>query len=363
MINSKIIANGIVRATLILAGIFILLLFIYKIQVVIIYLFIALLVTLIATPIVNFLQNRCKFPRPLAVITTLAFFLLLLIGFILLFVPLIISQSENLSLLDTAKLEKDLVHVINTVKGYFSDHNIDADKLMKEANIAESINFNFIPNFINSLIGILSGFGIGLASVLFISFFFLKDADLFTRSFKKILPDAHEDKIIHSIKKVNHLLSRYFIGLILQMSILFVLYLIVLLIFGVENAFIIAFITALLNIIPYIGPLIATVLVIILTMLGHIGPEHQADMISTTIYVIIGYSIAQTIDNNVTVPLIFSNSVNSHPLEIFIVILTSGFVFGILGMIIAVPVYTTIKVVAKEFFPQNPVVKILTKDL
>ncbi len=363
MITSKIIANGIVRATLTLAAIFLLLLFLYKIQAVLIYLFIALIVALIASPIIHFLENKLKFRHTLAVITTLALLLLLLIGFIMLFVPLIISQSENLSLLNTAQLEQDLVNLTDRIKSYFSDHNIDTNKLMKEADISSSINFKFIPNFINSLLGILSGFGVGLASVLFISFFFLKDNELFTKSFRKILPDEHEEKIIHSLKKVNHLLSRYFIGLILQMSILFVLYLIVLLIFGVENAFIIAFITALLNIIPYIGPLIATVLVIILTLLGHIGPETQGDMISTTIYVVIGYSIAQIIDNNVSTPLIFSNSVNSHPLEIFIVILASGFVFGVLGMIIAVPVYTTIKVVAKEFFPQNPVVKILTKDL
>lgn len=147
------------------------------------------------------------------------------------------------------------------------------------------------------------------------------------------------------------------------MTILFILYLIVLLIFGVQNAFIIAFITAFLNIIPYVGPLIATILVIVLTMLGLMGPETQGEMLTTTLYVVIGYSIAQVIDNNVSAPLIFSNSVNSHPLEIFLVILASGFVFGILGMIIAVPLYTIIKVVAKEFFPRNKVVKMLTKDL
>jgi predicted PurR-regulated permease PerM len=79
--------------------------------------------------------------------------------------------------------------------------------------------------------------------------------------------------------------------------------------------------------------------------------------------VLIGYSAAQFIDNNFSTPLIFSNSVNSHPLEIFIVILASGFVFGVLGMIVAVPLYTVIKVVAKEFFPRNPVVKVLTKDI
>lgn len=363
MITSKVIANGIIRALAIIVAIALGLYFLYLIQSVLIYLFIALIVSMIASPIVYFLKRRLKFPHAVAVIVTLIFLIGILVGFIMLFVPLIISQGENLSLLDTAKLERDVMGVIEEVKSYFSAHHVDADKLMKEANLTSSLDFNFIPNLINSLLGILSGFGVGFASVLFITFFFLKDRKLFTQGIRKILPDAHEEKILSSIRKINYLLSRYFIGLILQMTILFILYLTVLLIFGVQNAVIIAFITAFLNIIPYIGPLIATALVIILTMLGFMGPETQGDMIMTTLYVVLGYSVAQFIDNNISSPLIFSTSVNSHPLEIFIVILASGMVFGVLGMIIAVPMYTVLKVVAKEFLPQNPVVKMLTKDI
>jgi len=358
--TSKIIANGIVRGVLTLGAIFILLLFLNRIQTVLIYIFVALILSMIASPIVYFLKRRLRFPHVVAVIFTLIFFLGLLAGFIMMFVPLIITQSENLSLLDTNQLEQDVTHVIAQVNDYFG---IDTQKMIAEANITSKLNFNFIPVFLNSLLGILSGFGMGLASVMFITFFFLKDRKLFMNGAKKLLPEAHEDKIINSFRKINHMLSRYFIGLIIQITVLFVIYLIVLLIFGVENALIIAFITALLNIIPYIGPVIATVLVIILTLLGNIGPETQGEMLSTTLYVIIGYSIAQFIDNNISSPLIFSNSVNSHPLEIFIVILVSGFVFGILGMIVAIPLYTVIKVVAKEFFPKNPIVKALTKDL
>lgn len=360
MVTSKTIANGIVRAVLIIAAIYVALIFLFRIQNVLLYLVIALVVSMIASPIVYFLKRRLRFPHIMAVIVTMLFLLSLLAGFIWLFVPLIVTQSENLSLLDTAKLQQDLNLLIVQVNDYFG---IDAQKMLKESDLTSKLDFNFIPNLVNSILGIVSGFGVGLASVLFITFFFLKDRKLFTIGAKKILPEEHEDKIINSFRKINYLLSRYFIGLIVQMSILFVLYLIVLLIFGVENAFIIAFVTALLNIIPYIGPLIATALVVILTMLGHVGPDMQADMFSTTLYVFIGYCLAQVIDNNITAPLIFSNSVNSHPLEIFIVILASGFVFGVLGMIVAVPLYTAIKVVAKEFLPRNPVVRVLTKDL
>lgn len=361
--TSKTIANGILRAVAVLAGVYILLLFLYKIQSVLIYLFVALIVAMIASPVIYFLKRKLKFPHMLAVIVSLALLVSLLAGFIMMFVPLIATQSENLSLLDTNKLQADLNSLINEVGDYLGTYNLDADKMLKQSNLTSKLNFSFIPNFLNSLLGILSGFGVGLASVLFITFFFLKDRKLFAINAKKILPDEHEEKILNSFRKINYLLSRYFIGLIIQMSVLFVMYLTVLLIFGVQNAFIIAFISALLNIIPYIGPLIATALTLLLTLLGLMGPETQADMFSTTLWVFIGYCIAQAIDNNISTPLIFSNSVNSHPLEIFIVILASGFVFGILGMIVAVPLYTVVKVAAKEFFPRNAVVRVLTKDL
>jgi predicted PurR-regulated permease PerM len=82
-----------------------------------------------------------------------------------------------------------------------------------------------------------------------------------------------------------------------------------------------------------------------------------------TIYVLIGFWIVQVIDNNLSQPIIFSKSVSSHPLEIFLVILIAGFLFGILGMITAVPLYTILKVIGKEFFPENKIIHLLTKDI
>ena len=144
---------------------------------------------------------------------------------------------------------------------------------------------------------------------------------------------------------------------------MFICYIVVLLIFGIPNALIIAFLCAVLNIIPYVGPLIASLLAAFLTMLSNLGSDFQSEILPTTIYVLIGFWIVQIIDNNVAQPIIFSKSVSSHPLEIFLVILIAGFIFGILGMIIAVPLYTIFKVIGKEFFPENQIVKLLTKDI
>ena len=361
--TSKIIANGILRAIVILLAAAFGLYFLYEVQTVLVYLAVAFILTLIGNPIVEFLKRRLKFNHIFATIATLLLFLMIIAGFIMLFVPLIINQGKNLSLLNTAEIEHSLLRLNDKITIFLENHNIDISKMLKEANLTSKINLQFIPNFLNLLLGMISSFGMGLASVLFITFFFFKDRVMFVAGAKELIPDSHETQILHSLDKINHLLSRYFIGLLIQLFIVFILYLIVLLIFGVENAIVIAFLCAVLNIVPYIGPLIASVLAAILTMVSNLGSDFQSEILPITIYVMIGFWIVQVIDNNISQPLIFSKSVSSHPLEIFLVILVAGFLFGILGMVIAVPLYTIIKVIAKEFFPSNVVVRLLTKNI
>jgi predicted PurR-regulated permease PerM len=337
--------------------------FLYQIQSVLIYLTVALILTLIGNPILDFFKRRLKFNHIFATIATLFLFILIIAGFIMMFIPLILSQGQNLSLLNTAEIEKSILQLLNQIAAFLESHQIDSAKMLKEANITSKINFNLIPNFLNVILGTISSFGIGLASVLFITFFFLKDRILFILGAKKLIPDTHEDQILNSLEKINNLLSRYFIGLLIQLFIVFLSYIIVLLIFGIPNAIVIAFLCAVLNIIPYIGPLIASILAAILTMISNLGTDFQSEILPTTLYVLLGFWIVQIIDNNVSQPIIFSKSVNSHPLEIFLVILIAGFLFGILGMIVAVPLYTIIKVIGKEFFPENKIIQLLTKDI
>ena len=363
MITSKVIANGILRAIAYLVLTALILYFLYQIQSVLIYLVIALILTLIGNPILDFFKKRLRFNHTFATIATLLIFILIIAGLLTMFVPLILSQGQNLSLLNTAEIEKNSVQLINQIAAFLESHHIDSSKVLKEANITSKINFGIVTDFLNVILGTISSFGMGMASVLFITFFFLKDRLYFTISAKKLIPDSHEEQILNSLEKINHLLSRYFIGLLIQLFIVFILYLVVLIIFDIPNAIIIAFLCAVLNIIPYIGPLIASLLAAALTMLSHLGNDFQTDILPATIYVLIGFWIVQILDNNISQPIIFSKSVSSHPLEIFLVILIAGFLFGILGMIIAVPLYTIFKVIGKEFFPENVVIQLLTKNI
>ena len=363
MITSKVISNGILRSIATILVVVAVLYFLYQIQSVIVYLCISLILCLIANPLIQFLKNKLKFGNSLAATTTIIIFIFMMVGFILLFVPLIISQANNLSLLDTDSLQKQFVEMEHSLETYFNIQHLDLSKVIKESKITSMLDFSYFTGFINSIINFMADMGMGLVSVFFITFFFIKDQEAFKTTARKILPDTNEDKILNSIAKINHLLTRYFIGLLLQLTVVFILYLIVLMIFGNKNAFVIAFLCAILNVIPYIGPIIGTILAGLLTMISLIGSDFQTEILPTTIYVIIGFLITQAIDNNISQPIISSKSVNSHPLEIFLITLISGITFGIVGMIIAIPVFTMLKVILKEFFPNNKVVSVLTERI
>lgn len=361
--TAKTIADGILRAIAILSGIALLLLFLYKIQSVLVYLAIALVASLLGRPIVLFLRRRLKFNNTLAVIVAMLLLIGVIAGIIALFIPLLVAQGQNLSLLDIEALQANVENLYRQVTEYLGLSPFEIEQGIKNSKVFTNLNFSFIPDFLNSFVSVLGSLSIGLFSVLFIAFFFLKDSKLFEQGLLVFVPDNKESRLKKSMDTIKDLLSRYFLGLVLQIMILFVIYSIVLFIFGIENAIVIAFLCALLNLIPYVGPIIGGILMMTLTMTSNLGSDFSTVILPKTIYVMIGFIIGQLIDNFFSQPYIFSNSVKSHPLEIFLVIIIGGLLFGITGMIIAVPGYTSIKVILKEFLAENKIVKSLTKNL
>jgi len=361
--NSNTISNGILKSLGIILGIVSVLYFLYKIQSILVYIAIAAVISLLGRPIVLFLRRKLKFRNTIAVVVTMFILIGLLVGLVLLFIPLIVEQGQNLSLLNINELQKNVEGLYTEIITYFDLKNIDVEQSIKESNLLNKIDYSVIPDFLNSFVSGLGSFSIGLFSVLFISFFFLKDTKLFEAGVMTFVPDGKESRSKKSFTKIKDLLSRYFVGLILQILILFIIYTVFLLISGTENAIVIAFLCALLNLIPYVGPMVSGVLMIVLTMTSNLGESFQEVISPALIWVAAGFIVGQLVDNFASQPIIFSKSVKSHPLEIFLVILIAGVLFGIVGLIVAIPAYTAIKVILKEFLSENKIVKRLTKGL
>jgi predicted PurR-regulated permease PerM len=359
--TSKILANGILRSLGILLGIFLLGYFLYAIQSVIIYIIIAGILSLIARPIILFLRKKLKFPNTIAVVFTMVLMLGLLTGLIAMFIPLITEQGKSLSLLEVDKLQENVQQIFNQTTTYLSSKGIDV--LGELQNVDFASQFKEIPNLLNYVLGAVGSLSVGLFSVLFISFFFMKDSQLLKKGVLAIIPNGTEGRFSKSLETINDLLSRYFIGLLFQITILFILYTVILLIFNIDNAIVIAFLCALLNLIPYIGPMIGAIIMFVLSMISNIGLDFQTEILSTSLWILFWYLIAQLVDNFASQPLIFSKTTKSHPLEIFLIIIIGGLLFGIVGMITAIPMYTALKVILKEFLSDNKIVKSLTKDI
>ncbi len=361
--NSNMISKGILKALGIVLSIALILYFLYKIQSVIVYIATAGIISLIGRPLVLFFKRRLKFKNTLAVIVTMFLLLGLFVGLIGLFIPLILEQGQNLSLLNINQLETNFETLYAEIVSYFNLHKIDIEQSIRDSDFLSKLDYSLIPDFLNAVVSGLGSFSIGLFSVLFISFFFLKDSQLLENGIITFIPDNKESRWKKSSFAIKDLLSRYFVGLIFQILILFVIYTIGLFIVGVENVIVIAFLCALLNLIPYVGPLVGVFLMVMLTMTSNLGESFSDIILPKTIWVFVVFIIGQLVDNFASQPIIFSKSVKSHPLEIFLVILITGILFGVIGLIIAVPAYTAIKVILKEFLSENKIVKKLTKDL
>ena len=356
----KELTRGIVQAFLIIILLIGLYQVIVSIQTVIYYLLIAAVVSLIGRPIVQLLK-RIKFGNTFSSVSTIAILMTTFFGIVSLLLPVIFEQAKNLSLLNVNAFEATATKLMNELSIYLREYGIDLQSWV-DRSLAE-VDYSFLPDAINTFLNGLSGFTIGVFSVIFISFFFLKDSGLLERMVMVFVADKNVKRVEKSILSIKNLLSRYFIGLLVQITVLFIIYTLVLLIFGIPNAVTIALVCALLNIIPYLGPIIGTVLIIFLTMTSNLDASFASVTLPKTIYVFLGFTVGQLIDNFLTQPYVFSTSVKSHPLEIFIIILVGGLLFGPLGMIIAVPSYTALKVIFKEFYAHNKIVKALTKNI
>lgn len=357
------IAQGILQAVLYLSAIIVGIYSLYLLKPLITYILIAAVISLIGRPITVFLSTKLKLSNTLSAIVTMVSLMFLFFGLLSLFIPLIAQQGQNLSLLDVNALEIKITRLFDEISTYFNWNETNWKNWFLEKDWMNTLNLDALPEFLNAILGWLSEFTIALFSVLFISFFLLKDAQLMERTILLFLPSKNQKRIEESFEKIKNLLSRYFIGLLLQISILFIIYSLVLFIFGIKNAFIIAFLCALLNLIPYVGPLIGAVLMLVLSMTSNLDADFSTVILPKSIYVMIGFIIGQLIDNFFSQPFIFSTSVKSHPLEIFIVIMIAGILFGTIGLIVAIPCYTALKVIFKAFLANNKIVQSLTKDL
>jgi predicted PurR-regulated permease PerM len=341
---------------------------------IVVYILVSGVFSIMGRPLVDlFCRIRIKrwsFPRPLSALLTLAIIWGLIILFFFTFVPLVTRQIEYFSSIDSGKIVQIVSGPINKVESVFRAFNKDITKDLSIQDyimekVAGVLNINMIHNFIGSLLNVLGNVIIAIFSITFITFFFLKDQRLFFESILMWVPDKYVDNVTRALYSIKKLLTRYFIGIVIQSTCIMILVTIGMTIVGIDfqQAVVMGLILGILNVIPYVGPWIGLFIALIMGVASHINQDINTVVIPLVTYMIIVEVITHLIDNIVFQPVIFSSSVKAHPLEIFIVVLASGFAAGVPGMILGIPAYTVMRVFAREFFYNFKAVQKITSSL
>lgn len=337
------------------------------------YIAVASVLSLIGSPIVDLLGKVRikKFALPSWFTSLITLFVLwfLVFGFFSVFIPVIAREAGELSRIDTnlliSRLDEPLAKIEEIWdKLQLNNHEAKSFDVYLQEKISNALNFSIISDLFTSVAKVLGDAFFAMFSISFITFFLLKEQGMLAEALVVLFPKRHEDNIRRALRSVKHLLSRYFIGICLQLTGILILVTLGMSIVGLgfKRSLLIGLVAAILNVIPYLGPLIGSALGVLLGIAFNINLEF-IDLAHLAGYMAIVFLSVQMVDNFIFQPFIFSGSVNAHPLEIFIVILMAGSIAGVTGMILAIPAYTIIRVFAREFFSRFRLVKKLTENM
>jgi predicted PurR-regulated permease PerM len=344
---------------------------IWRFYFMIVWVLMAAVISFIGHPLVRLFDRvRIKkwgMPHALSTVLSLLILVMVFFGLVAIFVPLIMNQAETISKIDVTLLTENLKNPLHWVD--FKLHSlgiIASGQSMQDFIILKAkslVNLGSVTTLIEGFFSIAGTIFGGLFAVLFIAFFFMKDEKMFEEGLLLLIPIKHHQAAQKVLADSKNLLVRYFVGVLLEVMCVMTIISVGLWILGVENALLIGFFGGLMNVIPYLGPLIGTILGILLGLTATLASGLYHEVLSVTLKLLGVFFIANFIDNNILVPIIYSNSVKAHPLEIFFVIIIGGSLAGILGMILAIPVYTVLRIIAREFFRKFRLVQKLTDTI
>lgn len=338
---------------------------------VVIYILVSAVLAIMGRPIVNWLcrQHIGKYmmPRWVAASITLVVILVIFVATFSLFIPLVFSKINEFAHLDfsqvLASVEEPIAHTQAYLQRTFALPATQfslTDTLV--STFSDLINYNTINSTFTSIINITLSTLISVFSISFITFFFLKEDGLFYAMVTAMFPERLQANVTRALDSITVLLARYFTGILTESLILMVVISTIMILFGMktDNALLIGLIMGVLNVIPYAGPLMGG---IISAFIGIVTPIEGYTAIHTVIIICVTLFCIKGFDDFVLQPTIYSERVKAHPLEIFLVILIAGYMAGILGMLLAIPSYTVLRVLAKEFFSEFTLVQKLTHNI
>ena len=331
---------------------------------VVLYVVAAAVLAILGRPLVRILSSVSLFGRSMsrgiAAAITLVVIWIIAGGLLALFAPLILSKAYELAYLEWNSIKEVISQALIDVE-VFLESNLPIDVPNLEDMLREKFSSIFTPDMLEGVVGYALNAVIAFFSISFITFFFLREDGLFYKGVALFFPDKYHENVYRALDSITKLLSRYFAGLFVESIVLMTVISVVMMLFGMEasDALIIGLIMGVMNVVPYAGPVIGAIISMLLSMLTPI----DGDIMFTIVVLASTIIIVKVLDDFIIQPTLYSERVQAHPLEVFLVILAAGYIGGVWGMLLAIPMYTILRVFAREFLSEYSIVQKLTNQM
>ncbi|VAW22890.1 Uncharacterized UPF0118 membrane protein [hydrothermal vent metagenome] len=365
--------EGRTRNILLFIGAIITLLIFWYFRSIVAYILISVVLSFLGRPLARWLHSihfwKFAISKTLAAFISLVVIWFFFIGFIRFIIPLLINEFEALSTINFNAVLKTIQEPLNRIASFTKGEQLTINNKsffeILEGQLSSKFNFSQISNIFGFIAGTLGELLITFFSVSFITFFFLKEETMFRDGVLLIVPTGMEEKVAKILDSITYLLRRYFLGLMFEVIMVMLLVTLGLTIVGIEfnHAVIIGLVCGMFNVIPYLGPWMGALVGLLIGVAINLDADFMSQTLPLLGWMVVVFGCVQVVDNILFQPLIYSSSVKAHPLEIFLVIMAAGSMAGIIGMILAIPAYTILRVIAKEFFDNMKIVKRITKGL
>ncbi len=331
---------------------------------VVVYVAAAAILAILGRPLVRVISSVTlagrRLSRGVAAAVTLVAIWIIAGGLLALFAPLVLNKVYELANLDWSAITQMVRQWLISAESYI-ESNLPIDLPSLELMLKDRVWSLFTPEMLEGVAGYVLSAAIAFFSISFITFFFLKEDGLFYKGVALFFPDKYHENVYRALDSITKLLSRYFAGLFVESLMLMTVVSVVMMLFGmaVSDALIIGLIMGVMNVVPYAGPVIGASISMMLSMLAPI----DGNMLFTVAVLVSTIVVVKLIDDFIIQPTLYSERVQAHPLEVFLVILVAGYIGGVWGMLLAIPLYTILRVFAREFLSEYSIVQKLTNQM
>nr|WP_243864301.1 AI-2E family transporter [Paenibacillus castaneae] len=299
---------------------------------------IAMIISYVLNPVVTLLHER-KMPRTIAVLLIYAVFCAVITVLLINLIPMFIEQVQELNrhVPELSMRAQDIVTDINntsflpeSIRGGMNKTLVHIEKMLSES----------LLDFVNNIGSMLNAVFIAFI-IPFLAFYILKDFEVFERTVITYVPKTHRKNTVRLLKDIDSALGSYIRGQFLVCVIVGILAYCGYLIIGMPYALLLAGIVAITNVIPYMGPFFGAAPAILMA---------STVSLKMVILVAIINTLCQILEGNVISPQVVGRTLHMHPLSIIFALLVGGEIAGIIGMILAVPIFAVGKVIVQHMF-------------